>query len=149
MSSVGEDEVERLIVRRVRGGFDFADRKGDPDRANGAFGAQFRQRTVVMAGAEADAMAAPVEGGERREQQIWLHVQRFGRRLRDVHGATAEEIAGLPQPEAEPVTARDGDGQGGRKARRGERLQKRQRVRLVGQGIKGGDDARPPQQRQP
>ncbi len=82
----------RLIGRMIN----LADRKRHANGKDGALGPEQRQRAVVMAGAEADAMAAPVERRERREQQLGLDLGRPGRRLGDVHFTRYGGVAGLP-----------------------------------------------------
>ena len=79
----------RLVGHRV----DLADGIGDADRADRLLGAQARQRAVVMARAIADAMAAPVERGERHEQQIRIDARASRRRFGDVHRAGDGRLA--------------------------------------------------------
>ena len=76
--SIGQDGVQPLIVRLIRHGGDFADPVGDADRMHGPDRAKAGQAPIVIAGAVADAVAAPVEAGERHEQKIRID---GGRRL--------------------------------------------------------------------
>jgi hypothetical protein len=94
-----------------------------------------------MAGAIADAMAAPVETGERHEQQVGIDDFRAGERLGDVHRAGLGRIAGPPEAEGEGRRARDGDRQGGVKTAVGERGEQRQSVRLILDGQKRRGDS--------
>ena len=102
------------------------------------------KRAVVVAGAKADAAAAPVEGGERHEQQIRLDLGALRRRFGDIHGAQQNSVAGLPAAKDQRLTSPPGDGQSGKQTLVGEGGEKRQRVRFVGHRIKGRDDFRVP-----
>ena len=89
-----------LVVRLVGHGGRPRRRIGDADRADRPAGAQALQRAVVVARAVADAMAAPIEGGERHEQQIGID---GGRPPASARGCSARRATvgspGAPEPE--------------------------------------------------
>ena len=70
-------------MRLIRHGGDFANPIGDADGVDRLHRAQAREAAVVVAGAVADAMAAPVEAGERHEQEIRLDGGRVVRAARE------------------------------------------------------------------
>ena len=140
---VGQNEIERLVVRLVGNRLDLADAIGDADRDDRLQRPQARERQVVMAGAIADAMAAPVERGERHEQQVGIESGRLGRRLGNAHLPGDGRLAGPPAAEHERLAAGAGDRQRGRNARARERGEQRQRVGFVAHGMEGGDAAAP------
>ena len=142
--ALGEDEIEPFVVRLVRRDVDLRDRIGDADGANRAGGAQTLQRPVVAAGAVADAMAAPIEGGERHEQQVGLDQRGRFAGLRHAQCAARQRLAGPPQAEGERRRAAVSDRQRGGEAMRLQGGDERPGVRLVADRREGGDDSRPP-----
>ena len=128
---------------------DFANPEGDADRVNGHDRAQAGQGAVVVAGAVADAVAAPVEAGERHEEEIRIDRGRRLERLGDATSAPAR--VGSPgrhsrKTSGDPRPATTGSAVAN--PSRGERAQELERVRLVAKGMKGGDGLGAPEPRQ-
>jgi len=89
-------------------------------------------------------MAAPVESGQRHEQQIGIDGGRLGARLGDIESAGDGRIAHAPEPEGQWRAAGNRDRQGGREALGREGLEKRERVGLVANGRESRNDSSAP-----
>src|SRR5579872_750722 len=89
-------KIEPLIVRLVRQAIAFGDAIGHPHGERATLGSQRGQRAIVVAGAIADAMTAPIETGERYEKQIGVERRRFRQWLGNSHRAFSGRIARPP-----------------------------------------------------
>ena len=143
------NRVQGLIMRLIRHGGDFANPISDADRPDCLHRPQPQKRPVVEPGAVADAPAAAVVAGERREQEIRIDEGGPVQRLRDSHRAERGRLARSPQTELEVGFAPPHHRQGDVETLAGQRAEEGERVRLLADRMKGGDHGRLPQVREP
>ena len=127
----GHDGVQSLIMGLIRHGGDLAYPVGDARRADGFHRAQPSQGQIVIAGAIANTVTAPVKARERHEQQIRIDDGRFLERLANRHCGLASWLSRPPTAKNERRPPADNHRQGGRESFLGERGQKQERVGLV------------------
>ena len=145
----GHDGVQALIMRLIRHRGDFANPIGDADGVNHFCGSQPLEAAVVVACAIADAMAAPVETGERHEQEVRVD----GRRAVSSGSGmpmppSARRVAGPPEAEGQRRAAADDDRKRRREAVVRQRVEEGERVRLLADWMEGGDDRGGPEARE-
>ena len=141
----GHDSVQALIMAVIRHGGDFAYPVRDAHGVNRFQPAQMDQGPVVIAGAVADAMAAPVEACKRDEQEIRIDDGRALERFANRHGPSPGQIARPPEAKSERRSPANDDRQGGRNFFLGQRRQKRERIGFVAQRMKSGDNSGTPE----
>ena len=144
----GHDGVQALVMGLIRHRGDFAYPVGDADRMNRLHRAQAGEAPIVIAGAIADAVAAPVEAGERHEQEIRIDGGRSLEGLANGHRPGASRLARPPEAKSQRRPPANDGRQGGRESFVGERGQKQERVGLVAHRMKGRDDPRTPEARE-
>ena len=122
--------------------------KRNADGRRGPAGADLGECGVIIAPAIADAIAAPVKSGHRREDKVGLNAARAGRGLGNAHRALDQRLPLLPGAKRERLAHGARAGQSDDDLVVGERLRHQQRVGLGAHGPENGDGARkrPPRQ---
>jgi hypothetical protein len=94
-------------------------------------------------------VAAPIEAGQRHEQEIGVDDGGFLDRLANGHRACASRLSGPPEAKSKSRSSANDDRQRGCESFAGERCQKQERVRLIADGVKDRNDRRAPEPREP
>src|SRR5499426_4420381 len=132
--ALGEHEVEPRVMRQRRNFCRFLQRKGEADRRDRLAGAQGVKRAVVVTGAVADPVAAPVERRQRHDQQVGIELGRVGLGLAYAPLAAVKLLAERKGAEAQGLAALDNRWQRQSRAGGGEPAQQRHRVYFAADG---------------
>ena len=85
-SSCGSFGMTGFLLHRI----------GDPDHSDLLTLSECAERAIVVAGSVADAVASPVEGDERDDENVGLEFRRIRKRLGNAEWSDREAITGAP-----------------------------------------------------